>query len=462
MSLFLDKTLGSSIRRIREKTYKIKQLKDLRLFFKDDSYKNEESFSFKELNALESSIVDLTQRLYSIGVDKEVLEFEVSLLEKFVITSDVIKDWRDHVFYLLSEINKIVEVYNIFTLFLVNRNNYEAEVFWLNEPSDVLKNTITNLIRKEISKREWINNILDIQIKHNVLDITACSLSSEKEITLKTKQLLLEKPKVGGIVGIGVQTADANDSAKILVIESVLTTLLNVVGSVKAIYKYTKEIEYYATRDTLTDSYNQRMFWEFLNYEIERAHRHGYEFSLLLIDIDNFKYVNDKYGHNFGDEFIKEISAIIKNSLREGDILSRYGGDEFCVILPETGAEQTYLVGKRIKDNIDNFYLKAPDGSNVKTSVSIGIGVYPLHATTAKDLFVIADTIMYKAKKFGKDLIWLPSEEDILEIYKEESEKSEIVIKALEKKALIPYFQPIVSLKTMEIEAYELLMRIDL
>lgn len=97
-----------------------------------------------------------------------------------------------------------------------------------------------------------------------------------------------------------MQADVVQDPTRTLVMESILATLLNVVGSVRAIYKYTQDLEYYATRDPLTHLYNQRVFWELLEYEVSRARRHQQSFAVLMVDLDNFKTVNDTYGHGTG------------------------------------------------------------------------------------------------------------------------------------------------------------------
>ncbi|MCK5639359.1 MAG: bifunctional diguanylate cyclase/phosphodiesterase, partial [Gammaproteobacteria bacterium] len=276
------------------------------------------------------------------------------------------------------------------------------------------------------------------------------------------KSMALGSHNIDGLVGISIHTDDGRDETHKLIIDTTLSTLLNLVASVKAIYKYTKDLEYYATRDPLTNLYNQRLFWELLDNEVHRAERHGYPFSLLVIDLDNFKSLNDSYGHSFGDQFLIEFSNTVQQSLRTDDILARYGGDEFVVILPEADIQQAQMVAERVIDYVSLQNITDPQGNPVKGSVSIGVAVYPEHATDMKDLFLFADNMMYKAKAEGKNRVSLPTEEEVLSIFRNIGEKSIIISNAIEEKRIIPHFQPILDVQNNCVAAVEVLCRIKL
>lgn len=458
VTLFVNRRIDDSIEVLETSIEKINKVSDLR-----NLELREIDLGFTELNGIFHRIADLAIKLKSVAVDKDLLEFEIKLLEKFVITSDVVKDWREYINRLLIDINQVIDAYTLFSIFKVDDELFDLEVFWRSPPADATREMLEKSIRQTLRQHPNFASLPSIHVNHHVADSSGPEIHLEQhEVEVQVKSLLVETPKIGGIVGIGVQADIIKDETRLLVMDSVLSTLLNVVGSVKAIYKYTRDLEYYATRDPLTDLYNQRVFWELLGYEISRADRHGYKFALLVIDLDNFKLVNDSYGHTFGDKFLEEFARTVKTVLRTGDVLARYGGDEFVVILPEADVEQGCAVANRIVEEAHAMAVVAPDGAVVKGTTSVGMAVYPDHAQEIKDLFLFADNMMYKAKSEGKGRIGVPTEEDVVEVFRSIGEKSIVILNAVENKKIIPYFQPIMNTRDNRVEAVEVLSRIQL
>lgn len=406
--------------------------------------------------------LETLRTLEQTTADISVLSFEIRLLERFIITSDVIHDWKEHIRTMLDDINTVVEVYFLFSLFHAGDNGYEIEIFWKGLPHPDSKTLLEILVSEKLRSMEGYDATLEPRIVHNISDhgINLPPLSMES-LSLSTKSLYLDRPRVGGIVGVGINYATAQHPVKVLVIESIITSILNVVGSVKAIYKYTKDLEYYAVRDPLTGLFNQRVFWELLTYEIGRSQRHGDQpFSIMIIDVDDFKKINDTFGHTFGDQFLQNIAELIRNTARKEDIVARYGGDEFAVILPEAASEHAVAMAKRIGESFQKFSLESPEGVRAKSSVSIGIASWPEHAKEPKDLFLVGDNMMYRAKAQGKNGHCLPTDQDVVEVLRSVSEKYLLLQKAIEERSILPYFQPIVSATNGTVEAYEVLMRV--
>lgn len=460
ISRLLTGRIDLSLQELQKRIRKINTTDDLKVLEANDI-----DLAFDEINLLYEELRVLAAKLRSIAVDKDILEFEVRLLEKFIITSEVVRDWKEHVNKLITEINQIVDVPVIFSLFQVDTEDFVLEIFWLSTPSPQTKRLVEEVIRGQIKNSEVFSSQppAGVHIYHNVaLEQEQLEELEEESFRFQTKSLFLDTPQIGGIVGIGVSSRLELGSTRMLVIEGVLTTLLNVIGSVKAVYKYTKELEYFATRDPLTNLYTQRVFWELLEYEIGRANRRGYKFAVMVVDLDDFKLVNDIHGHLAGDKFLQEVAAKIKECLRRDDILARYGGDEYAIILPYADQEQAFLVAQRINGALQGFSLPLETGHKAKATASIGIAVFPDHAQQAKDLFLIADNMMYKAKALGKDQIGLPSPEDIISIFKTIEDKHTLILQALEENKVHPHFQPIKNIASGQIEANEVLMRIDL
>lgn len=232
------------------------------------------------------------------------------------------------------------------------------------------------------------------------------------------------------------------------------------VYTVQTLRSYAGAARQLATRDPLTNLYNQTTFWDLLNYETDRSRRQGYRFSLLLIDLDNFKAVNDRYGHETGDAFLVEFAGLLKSSIRKGDIAARYGGDNFVTILPVCDEAQAHQVCQRLLESMRIYNHPLPDGSTVRITASIGIGVFPDHAQDGMNLYLLADNMLLQAKTGGKDRYRVPSEQVDLNELRSAGEKSILIMEALRAKRIIPYFQPIISVREQTVLAYEVLTRI--
>jgi diguanylate cyclase (GGDEF)-like protein len=163
-----------------------------------------------------------------------------------------------------------------------------------------------------------------------------------------------------------------------------------------------EEAQRLSVTDELTGLANRRMLHATLAREVERAHRFGRPLGLLMLDVDHFKALNDRYGHQFGDTVLADLGARISSALREVDLVARYGGEEFAVVLPETGVDGVGHAADRICAAVRDQPVTSPDGP-VQVTVSIGGSVFPDHAATSMALLRVADQALYAAKAAGRD-----------------------------------------------------------
>jgi diguanylate cyclase (GGDEF)-like protein len=200
------------------------------------------------------------------------------------------------------------------------------------------------------------------------------------------------------VVRVGTQLRQARE----------LATATALAGSAEAIMEVIEEnrrLEELATTDPVTLVLNRRAFADRLRVEMDRSRRFGSSLSILMIDIDHFKRVNDTAGHLAGDNVLREVASEIGDAVRTVDIVARYGGEEFVVILPETALEGAEVFGERLRERISGREFLAGDGK-IRLTVSVGIATFPTQdVSTADELFARADSAMYRAKDSGRNQV---------------------------------------------------------
>ena len=165
-----------------------------------------------------------------------------------------------------------------------------------------------------------------------------------------------------------------------------------------------KTVEKQALIDPLTGLANRRVAEGALETELARADRFDEPLAMLMTDLDDFKTINDRWGHPFGDEVLREFAGALTESIREIDLSGRWGGEEFAVVLPGTDVEGGAALAERIRDNLRRRVITAPDGERVEVTASFGVAAYP-EVRTKDDLVAAADAALYEAKRGGKDQV---------------------------------------------------------
>jgi len=167
-----------------------------------------------------------------------------------------------------------------------------------------------------------------------------------------------------------------------------------------------KELEYLASIDPMTKLYNRRYFTEVSEYTINLAKRDELKVSIIIIDIDKFKNINDTHGHQIGDEVIISLANTLQYHKRKSDIVCRYGGDEFVMMLPNTSIEGARILAMKIKDDVNSNTIKYSNNIKLKFTISLGIAAVNSSKPNAIELSLKkADDALYEAKKLGRDRV---------------------------------------------------------
>lgn len=220
---------------------------------------------------------------------------------------------------------------------------------------------------------------------------TAALPESKSEIIVP---LQIDKKTVGYLMGVGA-LEEEKDKFNILAQQFVL--------SFKRAILYHRMSEL-AITDSLTSVFSRRHWLERLNQEVERSKKFQHAFSLLMIDIDHFKGCNDRYGHLVGDAILKDVSKKIKDNIRQIDQVSRYGGEEFAVILTEIDKDGAVFAAERIRRAVEDKPIRVYD-ENLTITISAGISVFPEHAKDGPLLIEKADHALYRAKQSGRNKV---------------------------------------------------------
>ncbi|MGA1932393.1 GGDEF domain-containing protein [Arcobacter sp. YIC-464] len=261
-----------------------------------------------------------------------------------------------------------------------NENLEDLDIKTINELAynkDILNN-FTTKVNKPYSK------IISVLI-HKKLEESQAKVTWTEIVThMKSLEKTLKRP-----VGINVASVDYIENIKNSS-EDMRIILENELESISKI----------ATIDDLTSLYKREVLDVFIKKIYEKAKRKNSCFSFVMIDIDDFKNVNDTYGHQKGDEVLNKISTIIKKSIRQMDIAFRYGGEELCVIFPDTKKQDAVNIAEKIRENVQKEYQ-----NDMEITISLGVSDNTDSSKNEKEIIEIADKFLYEAKNSGKNIV---------------------------------------------------------
>ena len=232
------------------------------------------------------------------------------------------------------------------------------------------------------------------------------TFAADHEFGMAVMPLRVEDDLVG-VIKVLLNEASINEETAASV-SRYIRAVASVLGN---IYQLTRSRDL-AMRDDLTKAYNRRFFDSYLDEEIERARRYGALFSIIFLDLDDLKMVNNFYGHLTGSRTLQEVAKRILAAVRGIDKVVRFGGDEFCIILPQTDQEQAVAVANRVRKALTAMPYHLEPNIEISITASFGIATYPRHGITKDDLIRQADAAMYRVKSSTKNAVGVATVED--------------------------------------------------
>ncbi|WP_456382819.1 putative bifunctional diguanylate cyclase/phosphodiesterase [Persephonella sp.] len=398
--------------------------------------------------------INLISTLEKEVIDKKLLQEETKILKEIVLSRENIMDWKGYAREILKKLRKIYP-YDVFFFIFEEDGTVRVYLF----TGYRMDKTTERAVIQALKEKTGIPPQKKIEFEE--IQITGRTRKKHfRQIHIETHSFLQDSPGIGGVLGLVVLSESRLTKKEENILNSILSIMTLVTGSSRALSRAITELEYYAGHDPLTGLYNRRIFEDLLRYEVSRAQRKNYHFSLILIDLDNFKYINDTYGHHTGDMVLKSVADILESSIRDGDLVARIGGDEFVIMLSETPLEQAIQVAERIRKNLEENRICTMDGSVISVSASLGVVEFPTHGRTKEELLIVVDNALYRAKDMGKNKVYVPTVEEIENTIKEKRKEFAVLQEAIENDLFIPFFQPIYDLKNDTVHAYEVLARL--
>lgn len=356
---------------------------------------------------------------YSAQIDIKGKDELKELAESFKSMSENIKKNIEQIKIISTQLNILYSIVNRLSK-TINLN--ELKVIIIDVVSEILDTSSTILITKTNDEK-----IFDVSFKnsetvkpqnlqYHIDDNKAPlpSILSESHFSIlrknKPSDVFFSENKHIAYIPLGMREMKpgmliaARDSRTFSKDETELINALKTHTSVAFENAYLYSV---AITDELTGLFTLRHFHTRLEEQVSKFNRYGQKFSLMMLDIDDFKKINDTYGHPAGDSVLAETAKTISLSIRDIDLAFRYGGEEFAVILPETGGNAASFVAERIRKNIAETLIKLDGHQDVSVTLSIGVAACPANGITMKDIVITSDQALYKAKNGGKNRVSL-------------------------------------------------------
>ncbi|WP_031436144.1 putative bifunctional diguanylate cyclase/phosphodiesterase [Methylobacter tundripaludum] len=398
--------------------------------------------------------------LSSVLIEKDLLERQSRVLERIILSHEHISQWKEFVQEILADFYAIFP-FNFFYIAFAEANGLSLYLYYLGQCSDEVRAQARGLLSQQMLQSIGLpaDSALDIE-EFNIQCGAEIKTKTDLNIRMISVPVPDHSPNLAGLLGVAYAAENNLSAQEASVIRAILAVMVMVVGSSKVLSRTLLELEYYAVHDPLTGLHNRRQFNDILHYEIGRSERHKHEFSVLMLDLDDFKDINDSYGHPTGDTALCAIADALLEHTRNGDLCARIGGDEFAIILTETGSEGARVVAENVSRALREMAITSSQGNRFHLTVSIGVSSYPIDGQTIDTLLEGVDAAMYKAKDMGKDSVCTFDATETRVSIRETRDNAENLREALKEGRIVPYYQSIVNCQSGELFAFETLARL--
>lgn len=342
----------------------------------------------------ETKTVTFSENAYHVKINQ--------ILDQSLIESTIMNDFRNLSEFIVDEEKLIDEIFEILNSIL----DFDSFAIFFNSANKKKKKEVAFISNQNNLKNlplEFFKSIFG-EIKPDNIQLKIIKNTSNEFQNSVNKTSLVIPIKIGNEIlgGIGL-FSHKNIDYKSQKTFNIILNELKLLMQMRYLHSKTNLL---AIIDPLTNLYNRRYCQEIVEREFSRSKRYGSDLSIAMFDIDNFKKLNDTYGHQFGDEVLIQVSKIIISSLRNTDFAFRYGGEEILAVLTNSSAEQALIPIERIRIKVENYHFKF-DNQDVKVTLSAGISSALKEATSSEQLTKTADEALYNAKHSGKNRVVL-------------------------------------------------------
>jgi diguanylate cyclase (GGDEF)-like protein len=400
------------------------------------------------------------EELNATLIDKDLLERHSEVLEQVILSYERLSHWQEFVAEILTKFRALFP-FQFFFIAFAEEHALSLHLYHAANASPEVVAYARERFSREMLQHLGLPEDAAVNVdEHWVGPDQGEEPVSREAVDMITVGVPKHTPRLDGVVGMAFGADQTLSPQEESTIRSILSVMVMVVGSSKALSRTLEDLEYYAVRDPLTGLYNRRHFNEVLETERDRAHRHGHEFTVLLLDVDDFKDINDTFGHPAGDRALQDLARTIRGRTRGDDVVARIGGDEFALILPETNGEGGRVLAETLRQTIREMVFPATGSQGFHLTVSAGLVAYPADAATFTELMVQVDEALYQAKERGKDEACIPPGHEPGSEVRTRRLHAERFREALREHRIRPYYHALLDARTGEPTGFEVLARL--